>query len=465
MGLECYENRNRRDYIKEDYEKENDITGIPPVPEPISDALYNSIARIEFEKKHSTGFFMKLDIKEKRHNFFITCNHSITQENVDSKIDIKIYYGKANKEKNISIKLDKNERNIKCFEKLDATLIEILEADKIDENKYLSPDLNYKGGYDQYKDSNIYSAGYPNEENFNRKRHTTSGKIEKINDFNIYHNCNTKPGSSGSPLIDCKMHVIGLHKGFSIKKKLNTGTFIGEIIDELNKDEEDERLTLKENKTKEKKDKKINKKKEKEEEKKLYNNINNIEEPKKNIEDINTLTQPFNQEEFPNIFQNLADSMLKMVGMEGINPQLIGEIYQNPLMINYIKQLYSNPKLVEGISNLPQIQQMKEKNPLVKFTFENPELIKESLTPENMNFISKIFAGTANNNANDGNSRINMNKENYIKKMNDDGEKYKEYLIKLKEMGFTNKNLNLDLLNNCEGDFEKTLDLLIQLKE
>ena len=222
---------------------------------------------------------------------------------------------------------------------------------------------------------------------------------------------------------------------------------------------------MKENKTKEKKDKKINKKKEKEEEKKLYNNINNIEEPKKNIEDINTLTQPFNQEEFPNISQNLADSMLKMVGMEGINPQLIGEIYQNPLMINYIKQLYSNPKLVEGISNLPQIQQMKEKNPLVKFTFENPELIKESLTPENMNFISKIFAGTANNNANDGNSRINMNKENYIKKMNDDGEKYKEYLIKLKEMGFTNKNLNLDLLNNCEGDFEKTLDLLIQLKE
>ena len=217
MGLECYENRNRRDYIKEDYEKENDITGIPPVPEPISDALYNSIARIEFEKKHSTGFFMKLDIKEKRHNFFITCNHSITQENVDSKIDIKIYYGKANKEKNISIKLDKNERNIKCFEKLDATLIEILEADKIDENKYLNPDLNYKNGYDQYKDSKIYSAGYPNEENFSGKRHTSAGKIEKIKDFEIYHNCCTKPGSSGSPLIDFKNHVIGLHKGYSRK--------------------------------------------------------------------------------------------------------------------------------------------------------------------------------------------------------------------------------------------------------
>ena len=96
------------------------------IPETLSNAIYKSIGRIEIKKneqnKCSTGFFMKIDINNKDYNFFLTCHHSIEEKDVNSKKIINIYYGKAKKEKKVTIKLDNNERMIKCFEDLDVTI-------------------------------------------------------------------------------------------------------------------------------------------------------------------------------------------------------------------------------------------------------------------------------------------------------------------------------------------------------
>ena len=49
------------------------------------------------------------------------------------------------------INLNKNLRFIKAFEReKDITIIEIIESDEIPDNKFLSPDLNYSTGYDNY---------------------------------------------------------------------------------------------------------------------------------------------------------------------------------------------------------------------------------------------------------------------------------------------------------------------------
>jgi len=79
------------------------IKASPVIPEDISKILKKSTARIEFneKKKSSTGFFMKINIKGENFNFILTCNHSITQEEIDSKLQITIYFGKKeNEEKN-----------------------------------------------------------------------------------------------------------------------------------------------------------------------------------------------------------------------------------------------------------------------------------------------------------------------------------------------------------------------------
>ena len=130
--------------------------------ETMTNKLSNSIVRIEIGNKISTGFFMKINLQNKMRNFLVTCAHSISQEDIDSKITILIYYGKMNEEKKQQIELDCNKRFLKCFKEfdIDATLIEVLTADKIPDEKYLYPDLNYVNGFDQYYKLEIYICTY-----------------------------------------------------------------------------------------------------------------------------------------------------------------------------------------------------------------------------------------------------------------------------------------------------------------
>ena len=53
----------------------SEVVNEPLVPERISDKLIKTIARIEFDKKISTGFFMKINLDKKQHNFLITSSH------------------------------------------------------------------------------------------------------------------------------------------------------------------------------------------------------------------------------------------------------------------------------------------------------------------------------------------------------------------------------------------------------
>ena len=211
------------------------------IPKKIINRLYDSIARIEFKIKNqdkiSTGFFIKLNIFEKNYNFLLTCHHSISIENVDSKIDINVYYGKVENETKIKIKLDREKRFIKCYESLDSTLIQIIERDNIPENIYLLPDLNYKNGLLQYEKSLIYTGGYPNVDIHMGKRYVSAGIITKVRSTDFEYTCYTLQGSSGSPLINTKNFVIGIHYGCKKDHRSNYGTFIGSIIDSLKSDQ------------------------------------------------------------------------------------------------------------------------------------------------------------------------------------------------------------------------------------
>ena len=221
------------EYIKE-CEPGNNIA----VPEQIYNILSKTTARIEYGEKKSTGFFMKINLDKKQHNFLLTCAHCISQDDIDSKIKVSIFYGKKNEEKEKQIELDNNKRFIKCFEeqKIDATIIEILSEDDIPDDRYLYPDLNYKNGYEQYIENDIYTGGFPSVEVNKGDRHFSGGKLLKHHTDNpkcFLHDCATKEGSSGSPLINNTQQVIGIHYGSNKLKTHNFGVFIGYIIDFL----------------------------------------------------------------------------------------------------------------------------------------------------------------------------------------------------------------------------------------
>ena len=211
------------------------------LPEQIMDILRKGTARIEFGDNKSiifTSFFMKIELKRKQYNFLITCSHSITKEDIASKKIINVYYGKANKEKNIQIILDKSKRFIKVYEDLDVTLIELQKEDNIPDKYYLYPDLNYKNkGYSNYENIQVYTAGFPSVEIYSKTRQMSAGKIIKLlEDYEFEHNCDTRKGSSGCPIINYSGNVIGIHFGGERNKEKNYGHFIGAILERLKKE-------------------------------------------------------------------------------------------------------------------------------------------------------------------------------------------------------------------------------------
>ena len=94
-----------------------------------------------------------------------------------------------------------------------------------------------------------------------------------------------------------------------------------------------------------------------------------------------------------------------------------------------------------------------------------------------LKFISNIFTKEGNNNISENEKKIeeeepkdenlSTKKESFKKEAssyeNDDYEKYREFLIKLGEKGFTDNDLNLELLKDCNGNYEKTLNILKEL--
>ena len=205
------------------------------ISETAFDAIYNPIVRIETQKLSGTGFILKKEIQNEFKYFLITCEHIITKDDVNSKISIELYYGKKINEKKKIIVLDNSKRFITCFRgEKDVTVIEILKSDDIPEDKYLIADLNYKYGYNIYKNGKIFLAGYPNDPMYQNERYISSGEIKSIKGFEFEHSIDTRPGSYGAPICLIEnLRLIGIHKQGNKIKAINRGTFIGVILNEL----------------------------------------------------------------------------------------------------------------------------------------------------------------------------------------------------------------------------------------
>jgi len=215
------------------------------VPQTASDKLNNAIVRIEINGRQGTGFFLRFKIKDLPFFSLWTNFHVISEYMVNSKEKINIYYGPKKHEKEISIRLNRNKRFIRCFERpKDITVIQILKKDNIPEDKYLYPELNYKNeGFEIYANNDFYSRGYPSVDigmgQYKGESFEQTGKIIKIfNDFEFCHTLDSRPGCSGMPIcLISNKYVIGIHKSGNKKTNINKGTFIGVVVDVLEKED------------------------------------------------------------------------------------------------------------------------------------------------------------------------------------------------------------------------------------
>ena len=154
----------------------------------------------------------------------ITNNHIIDEKIIKKNNNIIV---SINDEKGkINIEINDN-RKIYTNKKYDVTIIEIKEA-KI--KKFIELDKSIFNDNLNIFNENIYILQYP-EYKYGEQIACLSvsyGILKGIKDkFNIIHLCSTKPGSSGSPILNILNNkVIGIHKETSKKYNCNIGTFL-----------------------------------------------------------------------------------------------------------------------------------------------------------------------------------------------------------------------------------------------
>ena len=191
-----------------------------------------SICKIIASNQVGTGFLIKIEKEFKPFNCLITCEHVITNKMIKSNETLEILF--KNQKKKIYINLGDSDRFIKNYRYLniDATIVQILDKDKIKDKYFLLPNLDYLNGFEQFKNKTIYIPQFPGGENL-------SYSTGIIKDINYYHNefshtASTQPGSSGSPIfLENSSLIIGIHKQGNIKKNINYANFIGPIITSL----------------------------------------------------------------------------------------------------------------------------------------------------------------------------------------------------------------------------------------
>ena len=206
--------------------------------EMILDQMNNSICRINDK---GTGFFVKIPYKSILLTVLITTNQVINTDDIQDKRNISI---RLNNDKKIkTIKLDEN-RIMYTNEKLDITIIEIKENVDNLNNDYLELEdniINYlkldkiklnKKESPNYLDESIYILNYLKSNDI----YVSYGKLININNNDIYHNCNIKGESSGSPILLLNnQKLIGIHCSGSKHNKFNKGTSLIYSIIEFSK--------------------------------------------------------------------------------------------------------------------------------------------------------------------------------------------------------------------------------------
>ena len=266
--------------------------------------ISKSICKIYISDQKITGFLLKLPKQGKNSFYLLTNNHLITDEMLNKKQEIKLYYD-DNDSKNVSINLDQNERYIRNFKEnnISVNIIEILPKDKIEESYFLLPNLKYiNNSHDELKNGKIRvigNIGY------------TDCTIEKISGnefiFKQDDNLNVEKIKQGNPIFlkDSK-EVIGITKEESEKGSVNHADFLSSIYNILINEVKDENAEIQKEKQeiKEAKEVKEEIKEVKEEIKEVKEEIKEekeeIKENKIELEDGGYYIGELNDDEIPN---------------------------------------------------------------------------------------------------------------------------------------------------------------------
>ena len=205
--------------------------------------MENYVYKIKIGEQQGTIFpcYIPIPSENKFLPVLITNNHIINEKHLNDK---EIFLNSEIQQRKI---INLNNRIKYTKKEYDITIIEIKENDGIQnflelDDIIISDIVKNDNRNDKFEDETIYIIQYPEGE-----LSVSFGQLRKVkNEFEIIfeHSCNTKEGSSGSPILNKKNNkVIGVHKGaHNNSNKYKIGSFLNEAIKEFIEKYESEKL-------------------------------------------------------------------------------------------------------------------------------------------------------------------------------------------------------------------------------
>ena len=193
---------------KESYIKEKELSNVPKSISTKDMMFLLNIIKTHICKiycndgSHGTGFFCNISNDcNNTIKVLMTNNHVLNINAIEP--GQTIYFTIDNDEKDYNILID-NTRITYTSELYDVTIIEIKKEDKIEDNSFFDLDKQIfkENSFKFFKNCQIFLLHYPN----GKEMEISNGIIQNITEDEekktIYHLCDTREGSSGSPIIN-----------------------------------------------------------------------------------------------------------------------------------------------------------------------------------------------------------------------------------------------------------------------
>ncbi|KAL6632930.1 ankyrin, partial [Neocallimastix sp. 'constans'] len=224
--IKClYSNEDRDELEAENTDSDNSPCMINEMYCSESERILNkdkerSICLIKVKEGYGTGSFIEIPIpsREDPMRGLMTNNHVINENCLKLGESFEIY---KSSEDNNPIQIKINDKNfVFTSELIDVSFIELSDEsiEKINPFFLMPSNTNARENESieilQYSEKELYTA---------------HGNIKEIHSFNFYHKISTYFGSSGSPLLNGKYEVVGVHKSGIKNKNVNVAVKYSEI--------------------------------------------------------------------------------------------------------------------------------------------------------------------------------------------------------------------------------------------
>ncbi|GFE54338.1 ubiquitin family protein, putative [Babesia ovis] len=204
---------------------------------------------------------------------------------------------------------------------------------------------------------------------------------------------------------------------------------------------------------------------------------------------------PFGQQgQFsPDMFQQMMQGMggfggmggmPGLTGMEDLNPQTAAALLNNPMVQEMMQQISNNPQLLKDIvGSNPMLQPMLQQNPMLNQMMNNPELLRSIMRPGMLQAGLQLHQSMQQQQGGAAATSPGAGTENMLNPLLGGGypgfsfpptamptdtrppeERYAFQLQTLQEMGFTNREENLSVLNSTNGDISAAITRLLEAR-